>query len=159
MTKKASIRSLSSMARSLARQAAAARDQAGASRLHLAGKPCGGAAARRDSHHVQFLRHARAVANEGIEAAFRGILARHGRPEAVRAPLIHAFHAEGRRPPDTPLWKHRLAAISNTDDDLIAGGLPFTEVSDVAEAARPHLSSAWCQPVTSTPAATWRPAR
>jgi len=28
----------------------------------------------------------------------------------------------GRRPPDTPLWKHRLAAISNTDDDLIAGG-------------------------------------
>jgi len=79
---------------------------------------------------------ARAVANEGIEAAFRGILARHGRPEAVRAPLIHAFHAEGRRPPDTPLWKHRLAAISNTDDDLFAGGLPFTEVSDVAEAAR-----------------------
>jgi len=95
-----------------------------------------GAAAQRDSHHVRFLRHARAVANEGIEAAFRGILARHGRPEAVRAPLIHAFHAEGRRPPDTPLWKHRLTAISNTDDDLIAGGLPFTEVSDVAEAAR-----------------------
>jgi len=68
---------------------------------------------------ITFLRHARAVANEGIEAAFRGILARHGQPEARRAPLIHAYYAEGRRPPDTPLWKHRLAAISNTDDDLI----------------------------------------
>jgi hypothetical protein len=28
-----------------------------------------------------------------------------------------------------------LSAISNTDDDLIAGGPPFAEVSDVAEAA------------------------
>jgi hypothetical protein len=37
--------------------------------------------------------------------------------------------------PDTPLWKHRWR-ISNTDDDLIAGGRPFIEVSDVAEAAQ-----------------------
>jgi hypothetical protein len=29
-----------------------------------------------------------------------------------------------------------VAAISNTDDDLIAGGRPFIEVSDVAEAAQ-----------------------
>jgi len=38
--------------------------------------------------------------------------------------------------PDTPLWKHRCRRSPNTDDDLIAGGRPFTEVSDVAEAAR-----------------------
>jgi hypothetical protein len=63
-------------------------------------------------------------------------------PEAVRAPLIDAFHAEGRRPPDTPLWKHRLAAISNTDDDLIAGGLPFTEVSDVGRGGATDLRAA-----------------
>jgi hypothetical protein len=42
---------------------------------------------------ITFLRHARAVANEGIEAAFREILARHG---PVEAPV---------------------AAISNTDKD------------------------------------------
>src|SRR5260370_34808470 len=79
-----------------------------------------GAAAQRDSHHVSTARSA--VANEGIETAFRGILARHGRPEAVRAPRIPAFHPEGRRPPDTPLWKHRLAATPTTADELSAGG-------------------------------------
>jgi 2-haloacid dehalogenase len=115
--------------------------------------------------------------HEGVEAAFREILARHGKPAADPAPLIHAFHAEGRRLRDTPPWKpyrevlhdslrfalnhggramcdddlaglidrlsflpahsdvpaalialrqkgFRLAAISNTDDDLIAGSLP-----------------------------------
>jgi hypothetical protein len=54
----------------------------------------------------------------------------------MRAPLIHAFHAEGRRPPDTPLWKHRLAAISNTDDDLIAGGRRSPRSATWPEAAR-----------------------
>jgi 2-haloacid dehalogenase len=115
--------------------------------------------------------------HEGVEAAFREILARHGKPAADPAPLIHAFHGEGRRLRDTLPWKpyrtvlrdslrfalnhggramcdddvagliarlsalpahpdvpaalaafrqkgFRLAAISNTDDDLIAGSLP-----------------------------------
>ncbi|MDI1287130.1 MAG: haloacid dehalogenase type II [Reyranella sp.] len=115
--------------------------------------------------------------HEGVEAAFREILVRHGKPAADPAPLIHAFHAEGRRLRDTPPWKpyrqvlrgslrfalnqdgramcaddvaglitrlsalpahpdvpaalaafrqkgFRLAAISNTDDDLISGSLP-----------------------------------
>jgi 2-haloacid dehalogenase len=115
--------------------------------------------------------------HEGVEAAFREILAHHGQPTADPAPLIHAFHAEGRRLRDTPPWKpylgvlreslqvamteagltmdaadfdvlmarlrhlpahpevpealaalrakgFRLAAISNTDDSLIAGSLP-----------------------------------
>jgi 2-haloacid dehalogenase len=114
--------------------------------------------------------------HEGLEAAFREILAHHGRPPDDPAPLIHAFHAEGRRLRDTPPWKpyrsvlreslslamseaglamdaadvdgliarlrhlpahadvpealaalrargFRLAAISNTDDSLIAGSL------------------------------------
>ena len=115
--------------------------------------------------------------HEGVEAAFREILARHGKPTADPAPLIHEFHSEGRRLRDTPPWKpyrtvlhdslqlamnhggramcpddlngviaklsalpahpdvpaalaalrakgFRLAAISNTDDDLIVGSLP-----------------------------------
>lgn len=115
--------------------------------------------------------------HEGVDAAFREILARHSKPTADPAPLIHAFHTEGRRLRDTPPWKpyrevlreslrlaldhgglamgaadveglisrlgrlpahpdvpaalaalrragFRLAAISNTDDDLIAGSLP-----------------------------------
>lgn len=115
--------------------------------------------------------------HEGVEAAFREILAHHGQPMADPAPLIQAFHAEGRRLHDTPPWKpyrgvlqeslrlamsegglamdaadvdgliarlrhlpahedvpealaalrargFRLAAISNTDDALIAGSLP-----------------------------------
>jgi 2-haloacid dehalogenase len=115
--------------------------------------------------------------HEGIEAAFREILARHGKPEADPMAMIHEFHSEGRRLRDTPPWKpyrkvlhdslmaamnhagramcpddlnglvaklsalpahadvpaalaalrakgFRLAAISNTDDDLIAGSLP-----------------------------------
>ena len=114
--------------------------------------------------------------HEGVEAAFREILARHGKPTADPTPLIHEFHAEGRRLRDTPPWKpyrtvlhdslqlamnhggramcpddlagliarlsalpahpdvpdalaalrakgYKLAAISNTDDDLIAGSL------------------------------------
>lgn len=120
--------------------------------------------------------------HEGIEAAFREILARHGRQAADPAPLIHAFHTEGRRLRDTPPWQpyrgvlreslrlalnqarlamapadvdglvarisrlpahadvpaalaalrhagYRLAAISNTDDDLIAGSLPSLGLS------------------------------
>jgi 2-haloacid dehalogenase len=120
--------------------------------------------------------------HEGVEAAFREILARHGKPTADPAPLIHEFHAEGRRLRDTPPWKpyrtvlhdslllamnhggramcpddlaglitrlsalpahpdvpdaltalrakgYRLAAISNTDDDLIAGSLPSLGVT------------------------------
>jgi hypothetical protein len=122
MTKKASIRSLISMARSLSAAGSGC------------ARPC--AEPLPSGTVITFLRHARAVANEGIEAAFRGILARHGRPEALRAPLIHAFHAEGRRAPRHAAVEAPVAAISNTDDDLIAGGLPFTEVSDVAEAAR-----------------------
>lgn len=115
--------------------------------------------------------------HEGIEAAFREILARHSKAAADPVPLIHTFHAEGRRLRDTPPWKpyrevlreglrqamnhaglamcpddvagliarlsalpahadvpdalaalrqkgFKLAAISNTDDDLIAGSLP-----------------------------------
>jgi len=115
--------------------------------------------------------------HEGVEAAFRAILARHGKPAQDPAGLIHAFHAEGRRLRDTPPWRPyrdvlrqslwfaldrgglamsetdigifiaglsrlpphtdvpaalaalraggwRLAAISNTDDDLISGSLP-----------------------------------
>lgn len=115
--------------------------------------------------------------HEGVEAAFRTIATRHGKPAMDLAPLIHAFHAEGRRLRDTPPWRPyrdvlreslryalerggvamtggdvdgliaglsrlpahadvpaslaalraggwRLAAISNTDDDLIAGSLP-----------------------------------
>ena len=115
--------------------------------------------------------------HEGVEAAFREILARHGKPAADPAAMIHEFHSEGRRLRDTPPFKpyrtvlhdslmvamnhagramcpddlegliarlsalpahpdvpaalaalrakgHRLAAISNTDDDLIAGSLP-----------------------------------
>lgn len=115
--------------------------------------------------------------HEGVEAAFRAIVTRHGKPVMDLAPLIHAFHAEGRRLRDTPPWRPyrdvlresllfaldqgglamtqadvdgliaglsrlpahadvpaalaslraggwRLAAISNTDDDLIAGSLP-----------------------------------
>ncbi len=115
--------------------------------------------------------------HEGVEAGFRAIVARHGRPAMDLAPLIHAFHTEGRRLRDTPPWRPyrdvlrdslrvaldhgglamrdedvaglvaglsrlpahpdvpaalaglrsggwRLAAISNTDDDLIAGSLP-----------------------------------
>ena len=115
--------------------------------------------------------------HEGVEAAFRAIVARHGQPAMDLAPLIHAFHTEGRRLRDTPPWRPyrdvlreslrlalnhaglvmsesdvdglvaglsrlpahadvpaalatlraggwRLAAISNTDDDLIAGSLP-----------------------------------
>ena len=115
--------------------------------------------------------------HEGVEAAFHEILARHGKPDADPAPLIHEFHSEGRRLRDTPPWKpyakvlhdslmsamnhagramcpddlngliaklsalpahpdvptalaalrakgFKLAAISNTDDDLIAGSLP-----------------------------------
>ena len=115
--------------------------------------------------------------HEGLEAVFREILARHGKPTADPAPLIHEFHSEGRRLRDTPPWKpyrtvlhdslqlamnhggramcpddlaglitrlsalpahpdvpdalaalrakgFRLAAISNTDADLIAGSLP-----------------------------------
>lgn len=115
--------------------------------------------------------------HEGVEAAFRAIVTRHGQPAMDLAPLIHAFHAEGRRLRDTPPWQPyrdvlreslrlalghgglamtdtdvdgliaglsrlpahadvpaalaslraggwRLAAISNTDDDLIAGSLP-----------------------------------
>lgn len=114
--------------------------------------------------------------HEGVETAFREIIARHGKQTADPAPLIHAFHTEGRRLRDTPPWKpyrevlreslrvamshgglamsaadvegliarlgrlpahpdvpvalaslrargFRLAAISNTDDDLIAGSL------------------------------------
>lgn len=118
--------------------------------------------------------------HEGIDAAFREILARHGRAAspaaAAPAALVHAFHAEGRRLRDAPPFKpyrdvlraslrqamnqaglamcaadadgllaslsalpphpevpaalaalrgggFRLAAISNTDDDLIAGSL------------------------------------
>ena len=115
--------------------------------------------------------------HEGVEAGFRAIAARHDRPAMDSAPLIHAFHGEGRRLRDTPPWRPyrdvlreslrfamnqgglamteadvdgliaglsrlpahadvpaalaslraggwRLAAISNTDDDLIAGSLP-----------------------------------
>jgi 2-haloacid dehalogenase len=115
--------------------------------------------------------------HEGVEAAFRAIVTRHGQPAMDLVPLIHAFHAEGRRLRDTPPWRPyrsvlheslrfalegarlammdadvdgliaglsrlpahadvpsalsalraggwRLAAISNTDDDLIAGSLP-----------------------------------
>jgi 2-haloacid dehalogenase len=115
--------------------------------------------------------------HEGVEAAFREILARHGKATADPAPLIHTFHVEGRRLRDTAPWKpyrevlreslrlalnhggramcpddiagliarlsvlpahgdvpaalaalrqkgYRLAAISNTDDELIAGSLP-----------------------------------
>lgn len=115
--------------------------------------------------------------HEGVEAAFRAIVTHHGEPAMNLAPLIHAFHAEGRRRRDTPPWRPyrdvlreslrlaldrgglamtqadadglvaglsrlpahpdvpaalaslraggwRLAAISNTDDDLIAGSLP-----------------------------------
>ena len=115
--------------------------------------------------------------HEGVEAAFREILTRHNKAAADPAPLIHAFHAEGRRLRDAPPWKpyrevlreslrlalnhaglamcpadidgliallsalpahadvpdalaalrqkgFKLAAISNTDDDLIAGSLP-----------------------------------
>jgi 2-haloacid dehalogenase len=115
--------------------------------------------------------------HEGVEAAFREILAHHGQVAADPAPLIHTFHTEGRRLRDTPPWKpyrnvlreslglamsaaglamdaadvdtlaarighlpahadvpealsalrargFRLAAISNTDDSLIAGSLP-----------------------------------
>jgi 2-haloacid dehalogenase len=115
--------------------------------------------------------------HEGVDAAFREILARYGKQTADPAPLIHAFHTEGRRLRDTPPWKpyatvlreslrlamnhgglamgaadvegliarlgrlpahpdvpaalaalrregFRLAAISNTDDDLSAGSLP-----------------------------------
>lgn len=40
--------------------------------------------------------------HEGVEAAFRGILGRHGKQTADPAPLIHAFHTEGRRLRDTP---------------------------------------------------------
>ena len=132
MTKKASIRSLSSMGRSLsAAGSGCARPKPGkAVYTWLANHVGSRCPAARSISTARLV-----LANEGIEAAFRGILARHGRPEAVRASLIHAFHAEGRRPPDTPLWKHRLSAISNTDDDLIAGGPLFAEVSDVAEAA------------------------
>lgn len=115
--------------------------------------------------------------HEGVEAGFRAIVTRHGKPAMDLAPLIHAFHAEGRRLRDTPPWRPyrdvlreslrfaldrgglamrdvdvdgliaglsrlpahadvpaalaalraggwQLAAISNTDDDLIAGSLP-----------------------------------
>jgi 2-haloacid dehalogenase len=115
--------------------------------------------------------------HEGVEAAFHEILARHGKPAADPALMIHEFHSEARRLRDTPPWKpyrvvlhdslmaamnhagramcpddlngliarlsalpahpevpaalaalrakgFRLAAISNTDDDLIAGSLP-----------------------------------
>ena len=115
--------------------------------------------------------------HEGVEAAFREILARHGKATADPAPLIHTFHVEGRRLRDTAPWKpyrevlreslrlalnhggramcpddiagliarlsalpahadvpaalsalrqkgYRLAAISNTDDELIAGSPP-----------------------------------
>ncbi len=115
--------------------------------------------------------------HEAVEAAFRAIVTRHGKPALDRAALIHAFHAEGRRLRDTPPWRPyrdvlrgslrfaldrgglvmsetdiegliaglsrlpahadvpsalaalraggwRLAAISNTDDDLISGSLP-----------------------------------
>ena len=115
--------------------------------------------------------------HEGVEACFRSIVRRHGQPTMDIAPLIHAFHGEGRRLRDTPPWRPdrdvlreslnialkeggiamadadveilitglsrlpahadvpaalaalraggwRLAAISNTDDDLIAGSLP-----------------------------------
>ena len=115
--------------------------------------------------------------HEGVEAAFRAIVERHGTPAVPLAALIHAFHGEGRRLRDAPPWRPyrdvlreslrfalkgngiamtdldfagliaglsrlpahadvpaalvalraggwRLAAISNTDDDLIAGSLP-----------------------------------
>jgi len=115
--------------------------------------------------------------HEGVEAGFRAIAELHGKPAMDPAPLIHAFHSEGRRLRDTPPWRPyrevlreslnfamsrnglamteadvdgliaglsrlpahpdvpaalaslraggwRLAAISNTDDDLIAGSLP-----------------------------------
>ena len=115
--------------------------------------------------------------HEGIEAAFREILARHGKPDADPTSMIHEFHTEGRRLRDTLPWRpyakvlhdslvaamnhvgramcpddldglikrisslpahpdvpaalaalrakgFKLAAISNTDDDLIAGSLP-----------------------------------
>lgn len=115
--------------------------------------------------------------HEGVDAAFRAIGSRHGKPALDVAPLVQAFHATGRRLRDTPPWRPyrdvlreslgfalerggiamadadaddciarlsqlpahpdvpaalaalraggwRLAAISNTDDDLIAGSLP-----------------------------------
>ena len=115
--------------------------------------------------------------HEGVDACFRAIVRRHGQPAMELAPLIHAFHGEGRRLRDMPPWRPyrdvlreslrfaldrsglpmseadvdvmitglsrlpahadvpaalaalraggwRLAAISNTDDDLIAGSLP-----------------------------------
>lgn len=115
--------------------------------------------------------------HEGVEACFRDTVRRHGQPAKDLAPLIHAFHSEGRRLRDRPPWRPyrdvlgeslrfalkvggiamadadvdglvtglsrlpphadvpaalaalraggwRLAAISNTDDDLIAGSLP-----------------------------------
>jgi 2-haloacid dehalogenase len=115
--------------------------------------------------------------HEGVEAGFSAIAARHGMPAMDPAPLIHAFHTEGRRLRDMPPWRPyrdvlreslrfamnqgglamteadvdgliaglsrlpahadvpaalaslraggwRLAAISNTDDDLVAGSLP-----------------------------------
>ena len=115
--------------------------------------------------------------HEGVDACFRAIVSRHGQPAMELAPLVHAFHGEGRRLRDMPPWRPyrdvlreslrfaldrsglpmseadvdvmitglsrlpahadvpaalaalraggwRLAAISNTDDDLIAGSLP-----------------------------------
>ena len=116
--------------------------------------------------------------HEGVEAAFREILAYHDKQTADAAPLIHAFHAEGRRLRDSPpykpdlrLFRHAHAVLGVGPAELIhvaasqpldmavckAMGvrafwvnrrgeaaetqwLPFTEVKDVAEAARLFLS-------------------
>ena len=75
--------------------------------------------------------------HEGVEAAFRAIVTRHGQPAMDLAPLIHAFHAEGRRLRDTPPWRPyrnvlreslrfalegaRLAMMDADVDGLIAG--------------------------------------
>ncbi len=42
--------------------------------------------------------------HEGVEAAFREIIVRHGKQTADPDPLIHAFHTEDRRHRDMPPW-------------------------------------------------------
>ena len=52
--------------------------------------------------------------HEGIEAAFREILVRHGRPKADPSPLIHEFRLRYDR--RNAVWPHQCSTPKDASD-------------------------------------------
>jgi len=66
--------------------------------------------------------------HEGVEAAFRAIVARHGTSATNFSALIHALHAEGRRLRDTPPWRpYRDVLRESLRFALDRGGLAMSD--------------------------------